>query len=147
MKIAECMTADPCMVRPDDTVRTAAALMAESDTGAVLVGENDHLVGMVTDRDIALRAIGAGQGPECMVKDVMTRKIRYCYQDEDLEKVARNMGELQLRRLPVLDRQKRLVGTISIGDLAKAADRAVIGQAMGAIARTNSAGAATVPTA
>lgn len=146
MKVGECMTAEPRMVRPDDTVRTAAAMMAEADAGCVFVGEGDRLVGVVTDRDIALRAIGAGQGPECLVKDVMSREIKYCYDDEALEKVVQNMGEIKMRRLPVVNRQKRLVGAISLGDLARSADCAAIGRAMGAIAQPAGAGAG-IPTA
>src|SRR5919197_1685417 len=93
--------------------------MEEIDAGAMPVGENDRLIGMITDRDIAIRAVGAGKGPETPVRDVMSAEVKYCYDDEDLDHVAENMGDIQVRRLPVVNRDKRLVGIISISDLAR----------------------------
>lgn len=118
MKIAELMTSQVRTVRPEDTIAQAATVMAEIDAGALPVGENDRLVGMVTDRDIAIRAVAAGRGPDTQVREVMSQDVRYCYADEDIEHVADNMGDIQVRRLPVLNRDKRLVGIVSIGDLA-----------------------------
>jgi CBS domain-containing protein len=83
------------------------------------VGENDRLVGMITDRDITIRAVAQGKGPDTPVRDVMSdAKVMYCYDDEELEDVARNMGDVRVRRLPVVNREKRLVGIVSLGDLA-----------------------------
>ncbi|MBM0103848.1 CBS domain-containing protein [Steroidobacter sp. S1-65] len=136
MKIREAMTPDVRMVRPDQTIREAAHLMAELDIGALPVQDNDRLVGMITDRDIAVRAVAEGRGAETRIGDVMTNDIKYCYEDQTIEEVMRNMGEQRLRRLPVLNRDKRLVGILSLGDLALergAQDEA--GQALGGISR------------
>jgi CBS domain-containing protein len=85
----------------------------------MLVGENDRLVGMVTDRDIVLRAVAKGKTPsKSTARDVMSPDIKYCYEDETIEDAARNMASLQVKRLPVLNREKRLVGIVSLGDLA-----------------------------
>lgn len=119
MKIREAMTRDVRMVRPDQTIRDAAQLMAQMDIGSLPVQDNDRLVGMITDRDIAVRAIAQGKGADARVSDVMTNEIKYCYEDQDVEEVTRNMGDQRLRRLPVMNRDKRLVGILSLGDLAR----------------------------
>jgi CBS domain-containing protein len=136
MKIREAMTQDVRLARPDQTIREAANLMAELDIGALPVEENDRLVGMITDRDIAVRAVAQGKGPETQVRDAMTKDIKYCYEDQEIEEVTQNMGDLRVRRLPVLNRDKRLVGILSLGDLAldeEAQDEA--GEALGGISR------------
>jgi CBS domain-containing protein len=119
MKIRDAMTRDVRMVRPDQTIRDAAQLMAQMDIGALPVQDNDRLIGMITDRDIAVRAIADGKGADARVRDVMTNEIKYCYEDQTVEEVTRNMGEQRLRRLPVMNRDKRLVGILSLGDLAR----------------------------
>ena len=118
MKVSEAMSRDVRIASPDQTIREAARLMGAIDVGVLPVGENDRLVGMLTDRDIAIRAVAQGRGPETLVRDVMSPEIKYCYEDQPLEEVCRNMGELQVRRLPVLSREKRLIGILSLGDLA-----------------------------
>ncbi|MCP8466260.1 CBS domain-containing protein [Pseudomonas sp. ZM23] len=118
MKIGEIMTRDVQRVVPETTLKEAAALMARIDSGALLVNEGDLLVGMVTDRDIAVRAVAAGLGPETPVKRVMSGNVHYCFEDEDVQHVAQNMADIQMRRLPVLTRQKRLVGVVSLGNIA-----------------------------
>ncbi len=118
MKISECMTRDVRVANPNQTIRDAAKIMRECDAGVVPVGENDRLVGMLTDRDIAIRGVADGKGPDTRVGEVMTSEVKYCYEDDDTEDVARNMAELQVRRLPVLNREKRLVGIVALGDLA-----------------------------
>src|SRR5690606_19391151 len=110
-------------------------VMTDIDCGSVPVGENDRLVGMVTDRDIAIRAVGQDKGPDTRVEEVMTRDLRYCYEDEDLEHVTHNMGEQQIRRLPVVDRDKRLVGIISLGDVAMSTDCNETSEALTGISR------------
>jgi CBS domain-containing protein len=119
MQIRNVMTRNPQLINPDDTIQHAARLMAECDCGILPVSEGDHLVGMISDRDIAIRGIGNGKGPHSKVRDAMTREVKYCFEDEDAGHVAENMADLQVRRLPVLNRDKRLVGIISLSDLAR----------------------------
>jgi CBS domain-containing protein len=119
MKVSELMTSDVEIVQPDDTLHTAAKMMADLDTGALPVGENDKLVGMITDRDITIRAVAEGRDPDqTKVRDAMSEHIRFCFEDEDTQEVSRKMSEWAVRRLPVLNRDKRLVGIVSLGDLA-----------------------------
>jgi CBS domain-containing protein len=118
MKIGEIMTRGVEIASPDDTIQQAASRMAELDVGVLPVGENDRLVGMLTDRDIAIRAVAQGRGPDTKVREAMTPEVRYCFEDEDLDEVVRNMGENKVRRLPVMSRDKRLVGIVSFGDVA-----------------------------
>lgn len=118
MKVGKVMCTDVQTVHPDETLRRAAALMKEIDAGVLPVGEDDKLVGMVTDRDIAIRGIAEGKGPDAKVRQVMSQEVKYCYEDEDVAHVTENMAELQVRRLPVMSRDKRLVGIISLADLA-----------------------------
>ena len=132
MKVSEAMSRDVRVANPEQSIRDAATLMAELDAGALPVGENDRLVGMITDRDIAIRAVAQGRGPDAKVREVMSPDVKYCFEDEDLKHVAESMADIQVRRLPVVDREKRLVGIISLGDLAlsegtKAAGNAVTG--------------------
>lgn len=118
MIISETMTRDVKLVAPTQSIREAAKLMADLDAGALPVTEGDRLVGMITDRDIAIRAIASGRGPETLIRDVMTQDIKYCFEDQTVEEVVHNMGDIRVRRLPVLNRDKRLVGIVSIGDIA-----------------------------
>jgi CBS domain-containing protein len=118
MKVSEAMSRDVRTVSPDQTIAEAAQIMAEIDAGSLPVGENDRLVGMVTDRDIAVRGVAKKCSPDTKVRDVMSADVKYCYDDEALGHVAKNMGEIQVRRLPVVNREKRLVGIISLGDIA-----------------------------
>ena len=118
MRVGDAMTREVCVVRPDHTIEDAARMMLAVDAGLLPVGTEDRLVGMITDRDIAVRAIAEGKGPETAVREVMTQEVKYCFVDEDTAHVAKNMGEQQLRRLPVIDRDKRLVGILSLADVA-----------------------------
>lgn len=118
-KISEVMTRDATLVNPNDTIQDAAKLMKECDCGVLPVGEGDRLVGMITDRDIAVRCIADGKGPNSKVRDAMTQEVKYCFEDEDISHVCANMSEIQVPRLPVLDRNKRLVGIVSLSDLAR----------------------------
>jgi CBS domain-containing protein len=129
MRVSEAMTRDVRVANPGQSIREVARMMDEIDAGALPVGENDRLVGMITDRDIAVRAVAQGKGPDTPVRDVMSREVKYCYEDEDLEHVAENMGELQVRRLPVVSRDKRLVGIVALGDIARSEDHGTTGQA------------------
>src|SRR3954467_7081078 len=122
MKVGEVMTRQVAIAAPDDTLQEAAGRMAELDTGVLPVGEGDRLVGMLTDRDIAIRAVAQGKGPDAKVRDAMTADVKYCFDDEDLDDAVRSMGEQKVRRLPVMSRDKRLVGIVSLGDVAVYAD-------------------------
>ncbi len=121
MKVQDIMTREVVVASPADSLQSAAQLMEKNDFGLLPVGENDRLVGMLSDRDITIRAVARGLAPDrCKVGEVMTSEVRYVYEDESVEDVARNMEDLQVRRLPVLSRDKRLVGIVSLGDLALA---------------------------
>ena len=120
MKIQEIMTTDPELIDPDASIRNAAKRMRDEDIGALPVGENDRLVGMVTDRDIAVRGVAEERAPETTtVRDVMSEKVYYCFEDDDVEDAARCMAENQVRRLPILNRDKRLTGIVSLADIAQ----------------------------
>ncbi len=118
MQVRDAMTEDVRIASPKQTIREAARMMAEIDAGFLPVGDNDRLVGMITDRDIAVRAVAQGKGPDTPVSEIMSREVKYCFEDDDIDDVARNMADLKLRRLPVLNEDKRLVGVISISDIA-----------------------------
>ena len=118
MKVSKFMTRDVQLVTPTQTIRDAARMMAELDAGSLPVQQDDRLVGMITDRDIAVRAVAHGKSPDTPVRDVMSREVLYCFDDQEVKDIARNMGEVKVRRLPVVNRDKRLVGIISLGDLA-----------------------------
>ncbi len=136
MKVSEAMTRDVRLVTPDQTIRDAAQLMAELDIGALPVQENDRLIGMITDRDITVRAIAEGLGPDTPIRDAMSSEVKYCYEDQSIEEVTRNMADLRVRRLPVMSRDKRLVGILALGDLATdAAAQDEAGEALGGISR------------
>jgi CBS domain-containing protein len=135
MKVNEAMTRDVRVANPDETLQQAAKLMASLDAGVLPVGENDRLVGMITDRDIAIRGIAVGKGPETKVRDVMTEEVKYCFEDQDVDEVIQNMGDIQVRRLPVLNRDKRLVGILSLGDVATVGSKNATGEALQKISR------------
>ncbi|MEK9280823.1 MULTISPECIES: CBS domain-containing protein [unclassified Bradyrhizobium] len=122
MLVREAMTTEPKVVNPQDTIQSAAELMSALGVGFLPVGADDRLVGMITDRDIAIRAIGKGRGPETPVAEAMTADVMYCFEDEDVEAACQSMGDLQVRRLPVLNSDKRLVGVIALGDVARKAN-------------------------
>ena len=128
MRVSEAMTREVRVANPGQSIRDVAKIMAEIDAGSMPVGENDRLVGMITDRDIAIRAVAQGKGPDTPVREVMSKEVKYCFEDEDLEHVARNMGDIQVRRLPVVSRDKRLVGIVSLGDVAQNEDVETIGE-------------------
>ncbi len=130
MRVSEVMSSNVKIASPNQSIIEAAKMMADSDCGILPVGEHDHLVGMVTDRDIVLRALATGKGDKAQVKDVMSAAVRYCFDDDVVDDVAKNMGELQVRRLPVVNRQKRLVGMLSLGDIASTGEVQCAGDAL-----------------
>ena len=138
MVINEVMTRDVKIAAPTDDLQHAAQLMEKDDFGSLPVGENDRLVGMLSDRDIAIRAVARGLSPqECTVRDIMSGDVKYVFDDESIEDAAKMMGQLQVRRLPVLNRDKRLVGIVSLGDLALTKTKPA-GDALKSISKTPS---------
>lgn len=139
MQIKDVMSGEYNWVAPQASVSEAAQIMKDKDIGFLAVGENDRLVGTVTDRDLTVRALTADQNAQAQqIKDVMTPKVYYCYQDQAVDEICQNMAEIQVRRLPVVNRDKRLVGTVSLGDLAQAqAEQS--GQALQQITKNNAA--------
>lgn len=135
MKIRDCMTNDVKIATPDESLREAASMMAELDAGILPVADGDRLVGMITDRDIAIRGIANGKGPDAKVRDVMSSEVKYCFDHDDVADVLRNMGDIQVRRLPVLNSAKRLVGIVSIGDLATNGAAVMAGNALNEISQ------------
>ena len=126
MRVNEVMTRGVECTRPDATLREAAGRMKDLDVGSLPVcGENDRLVGMITDRDVTVRSTAGGADPnQARVRDVMTPDVVYCFDDQDVAEAGRVMKEHQIRRLVVLNRDKRLVGIVSLGDLATQTDEA-----------------------
>ena len=135
MRVCDAMTPDVQLCTPEDSLKDAAEAMGALGVGLLPVAENDRLVGMVSDRDIAVRGIGMGRGPDARIRDVMTAEVKYCFEDQDLDEVTANMGEIQVRRLPVLNREKRLVGIIALGDIAQAKGGDGAGVALSEISR------------
>ena len=119
MQLSEIMTRNVQVIAPDASLVDAARMMKDLDIGGIPVCDGDRLQGFVTDRDIAVRAVAEGQDPStCKVSEVMSRGSAWCFEDHDVEEAGRVMEEKQVRRLAVLDRDKRLVGIVSLGDLA-----------------------------
>jgi CBS domain-containing protein len=118
MKVRDAMSTNVKLAKPNQSIREAAKIMAEIDAGVLPVSDGDRMVGMITDRDIAVRAVARGLGPETPVREVMTSEVKYAFDDEDLDDVANNMADIKVRRLPVVNRDKRLVGIVSLGDIA-----------------------------
>lgn len=135
MRVSEAMTRQVRLANPGQSIREAAAIMSEIDAGVLPVSDGDRLIGMITDRDITVRAVAEGKGPDTPVQDVMSKEVLYCYEDDDTEDVAENMADIQVRRLPVVNRDKRLVGILSLGDLASREDEETIGMAVEGISK------------
>lgn len=135
MKISECMSRDIQVAAPDDSMATAARIMADIDVGFLPVGDKGQLIGIVTDRDIAIRGVAAGKPPGTCIREVMSRAVNYCFESDDIDDVLGNLGRIQIRRLPVVDHGKRLVGVVSLCDLARSARPARVGEVLSNIAR------------
>lgn len=131
MKVHEIMTAHARCAGPENTLVEAAGLMRELDVGALPVCENDRIAGMITDRDIAVRAVADGRDPNTtMVREVMTAGVTYVLADQEVEEAARIMQEREIRRLPVVSSAKRLVGILSLGDIAMSSSPAFSGMTL-----------------
>lgn len=135
MKVREAMHRGAQWVSPETTVPELARLMREHDIGAIPIGDDDRLIGMVTDRDIVCRALAGGRDPRTITaRQIMTPGIVFCRDDEELDDAARIMEQKQIRRLPVIDGNKRMVGVLSLGDLAEAGSRDLGGEVLHAVA-------------
>jgi CBS domain-containing protein len=134
-KISDVMTRNVRIANPDQTIREVASIMATADVGSLPVGEDDRLIGMITDRDIVLRAVAQGRDATTTIRDVMTTRIEYCYEDDDVVGVAEKMAKLEVRRLPVLDRDKRLVGIVALSNVTHCGDSKATSELLKGVAR------------
>jgi len=130
MRVKDVMTEDPQVVRPQTSLKEVAETMKSLDVGVVPVCENDRLVGMITDRDIVVRAEAEGRDPSATVEQAMTPGVTFCFEEDDIDSAVRLMEEKQIRRLPVLNAQHRLVGIVSLGDLAVSGDQRTTGEVL-----------------
>jgi CBS domain-containing protein len=134
MRIKDLMTQKIELVDPATAITEVARVMRDSDVGVLPVVEGDRLTGVVTDRDIVVRALANGKNPETTpVREAMSGRVLYCFDDQSTDEVARNMGEQQIRRLPVVNRDKRLVGIVTLGDLSAGGATREAGAALGLI--------------
>jgi CBS domain-containing protein len=122
MKISDVMTRDVQTIRPDQSAQEAARFMLKNEAGSIPVTEGDRLIGMITDRDIAVRGVAKGYGPDTPVRELMTDDVICARSDDSIEDVASRMSEAQVRRLPVIDQDERLCGIVSLGDLSRESD-------------------------
>jgi CBS domain-containing protein len=142
MQVSDVMTSSVHFVHPEQNLGEVAAVLAQLDVGALPVADKNRLVGMITDRDIVVRGVAEGMGPWSKVKEVMSPDVKYCYEDEKIDHVAQNMADIQVRRLPVMNRDKRLVGIISLADIAARRESAATTAIKGVSERRESAEAA-----
>ena len=130
MRVAEVMIRGAFIVQADETIRTAARLMADEDIGFLPVVDDDRMVGVLTDRDIAMRCVARGISGNSSVGALMTPRVSYCFEDDDLDEAVANMAVLQLRRMPVVNRAKRLCGVLSLADVAHRSEPLAAGIAL-----------------
>ena len=137
MKIKEVMSRSCTTVTPQTTLAEAAKIMADQDIGFIPVVDNDKIIGMITDRDIVCRAVSTGCAPTAAIESFVSKKTYYCYDDLEAEEVCANLADIKVRRLPVVNRQKRLVGVVSIGDLTRKAHDKDTGETLADISKPN----------
>ncbi len=130
MRVSEVMTRDVQTIQPDQTAREAATFMLDADAGSIPVTEGGRLIGMITDRDIAVRGVAKGNGPETPVRELMTDNLVIVRIDDDVEEAATKMSDAQVRRLPVIDQDERLCGIVSLGDLSREANTECASEAL-----------------
>ena len=130
MKISEVMTRDVQTIRPDQSAQDAARFMLKSEAGSIPVTDGDRLVGMITDRDIAVRGVAKGYGPDTPVRELMSDDVICARVGDSIEDVASRMSEAQVRRLPVIDEDEKLCGIVSLGDLSRESDNQTAAQAL-----------------
>ena len=136
MKVRDVMSKDVQVARPGDTVQDVAARMASGDFGFMPVADGDTLIGTITDRDLVIRALAQGAATSASVVEYITRDPHTAFADDDLKTVLDAMGTKQIRRLPVLDKDSRLVGVVSLGDLSTRVKEKYAGEALEDISRT-----------
>lgn len=122
MKVSDCMSARVDIARREDTMSDVARVMRQSEVGFMPVCDGVNLVGTITDRDMVVRGLADEKGPDTVVSEIMSEELIYCFDDEELDDAAAKMSDNQIRRLPVLSREMRVVGVISLGDIAQASD-------------------------
>ena len=145
MRVKDVMTKSPEVVAPEASLIDAAQTMRSLDVGVVPVCESDRLVGVVTDRDIVVRAAAEGKDPtKCLVADAMSAGVSYCFEDDDLVHATRIMEDKQVRRLPVLNQKKRLVGIVSLGDLAVSGDANLAGEVLKTVSQSTTPGSQSI---
>ena len=138
MQLSDILSRDVETLAPDQTIREAAQRMRSLDVGAMPVCDGSHLLGMITDRDITIRAIADGRDPaQTPVRDAMTPDVQYVFESDDVRKAAQIMEDRQIRRLPVVNQEKRLVGIVSLGDIARTGDDRLSGEALQQISDPN----------
>ena len=130
MKVSDVMTPDATIANPGDALQDIARIMAKENIGFLPVGENDRLVGMITDRDIVVRGLANGHDGKAKVRDCMTEDVKWCFDDDEVEHATRSMAEQKVRRMPVINHDKRLVGVLSLGDEARNGGADAVGAAM-----------------
>ena len=135
MRIAEVMTRDVRVIDPERSVRDAARLMDHLNVGSLPVCDGERLVGMITDRDIAVRGVAKGFAPDTPVSELMTKDCITAREDDDVSTIASKMSEAQVRRLPVIDDQERLCGIVSLGDLSRDGDDQSASQALAGVSQ------------
>ncbi len=138
MRVSEAMSRDVAVARPEDSIQTVARRMAEIDVGSLPVCDGEKLQGMITDRDIVVRALAEGRSFETPVREVMTAEVEYAFADDDLDEAADKMAEAQIRRLPVIDQDRRLVGILALGDLTGKVKDKTAGQTLEEISEPSS---------
>jgi CBS domain-containing protein len=135
-KIKELMSRDVQVIGPDETIREAAQHMLKGNFGMMPVRENDRMIGSISDRDITIRAVAGGKDPGTKVREVMSEGIHWAYEDDSVTEVAKLMSEHQIRRLPIVNADKRLVGIVALGDFAvDKADIVIAGEALAEISQ------------
>ena len=138
MKIRDLMTTEIETVTADQTAKEAAAFMLRADTGSIPVCDEGKVIGMITDRDIAVRGVAEGRGPETSVRDLMSNKVICANEDDDVAAIAQKMSDSQVRRLPVVDANDKLVGMVSLGDLSREADNGAASKALEGVSAAGS---------
>lgn len=136
MRVSEIMNKGCQFLSPTDSPAQAAQVMANHDLGAVPIASDNKLVGMVTDRDVVVRGVAQGRDLNAVaLSELMSDAVYYCYDDQECAEVAANMGEIQVRRMPVVNREKQLVGMVSLGDLAASGQDSVAASALKGVSR------------